>query len=162
MVFTSIVNFIRTRGPDEFWRKRRIFKLSAVSVKLFRFSWIFFNLKLCLKHFYGRRRNCYKLAIRSVNRAMQFSTINRDLKKQDLEEVRWHYHNDLYNNNFLFLKLLLLFSYGRSELKLELHNMVSTSITSEMLCKSQTYCWIVKCCLSLLCGSRRLSRLSQK
>lgn len=31
MVFTSVVNFVRSRGPDEFWRKRRIFKLAAVS-----------------------------------------------------------------------------------------------------------------------------------
>lgn len=30
MVFQSLVNFVRARGPDEFWRKRRIFKLSAV------------------------------------------------------------------------------------------------------------------------------------
>lgn len=30
MVFTTVVNFIRSRGPDEFWRKRKIFKLAAV------------------------------------------------------------------------------------------------------------------------------------
>ncbi|CAD7081557.1 unnamed protein product [Hermetia illucens] len=24
MVFTSLVNYVRTRGPDEFWRKRKI------------------------------------------------------------------------------------------------------------------------------------------
>lgn len=30
MVFTTAVNFIRSRGPDEFWRKRKIFKLAAV------------------------------------------------------------------------------------------------------------------------------------
>lgn len=33
MVFTSIVNFVRSRGPDEFWRKRKIFKLSSVRKK---------------------------------------------------------------------------------------------------------------------------------
>lgn len=31
MVFTSVINFVRCRGPDEFWRKRKIFKLAAVS-----------------------------------------------------------------------------------------------------------------------------------
>lgn len=30
MVFTSVINFIRARGPDEFWRKRKIFRLTAV------------------------------------------------------------------------------------------------------------------------------------
>lgn len=31
MVFLSIANFVRSRGPDEFWRKRKIFKMAAVS-----------------------------------------------------------------------------------------------------------------------------------
>lgn len=34
MVFTSVVSFVRSRGPDEFWRKRRIFKLAAVIITL--------------------------------------------------------------------------------------------------------------------------------
>lgn len=33
MVFTSVVNLIRSKGPDEFWRKRKILKLAAVSLK---------------------------------------------------------------------------------------------------------------------------------
>lgn len=33
MVFTTAVNFIRARGPDEFWRKRKIFKLAAVRIQ---------------------------------------------------------------------------------------------------------------------------------
>lgn len=36
MVFTSVVNLVRSRGPDQFWRNRKIFKLSAVLfLKLF-------------------------------------------------------------------------------------------------------------------------------
>lgn len=31
MVFTSVVRFIRSRGPDEFWRKRKVFKLASVN-----------------------------------------------------------------------------------------------------------------------------------
>lgn len=31
MVFTTAVNFVRVPKPDEFWRKRKIFKLAAVS-----------------------------------------------------------------------------------------------------------------------------------
>lgn len=30
MVFTTVINYVRSRGPDELWRKRRIFKLAAV------------------------------------------------------------------------------------------------------------------------------------
>ncbi|XP_055697571.1 39S ribosomal protein L20, mitochondrial [Phlebotomus papatasi] len=67
MVFTTFVNFIRTRGPDEFWRKRKIFKLSA--------------------HFLGRRRNCYSLAIRNVHRALQYATKGRRLKKRDMSDL---------------------------------------------------------------------------
>ncbi|XP_001689366.3 39S ribosomal protein L20, mitochondrial [Anopheles arabiensis] len=67
MVFTSVVNFVRSRGPDEFWRKRRIFKLAA--------------------HYIGRRRNCYSIAIRNVNRALAYATKGRELKKEDMREL---------------------------------------------------------------------------
>lgn len=42
MVFTTVANLVRSRGPDEFWRKRKIFKLAAVS----RFKIKMFNVKL--------------------------------------------------------------------------------------------------------------------
>ncbi|KYN10561.1 PREDICTED: 39S ribosomal protein L20, mitochondrial [Trachymyrmex cornetzi] len=68
MVFLSLSFLTRARGPDEFWRKRKIFKLAA--------------------HFYGRRRNCYSIAIRSVHRALTYSTVGRQLKKEDMKELR--------------------------------------------------------------------------
>ncbi|XP_050429533.1 39S ribosomal protein L20, mitochondrial [Adelges cooleyi] len=67
MVFTTAMMMVRSRGPDEFWRKRKIFKIAA--------------------HFSGRRRNCYSIAIRAVHRALQFATIGRDLKKQDMGQL---------------------------------------------------------------------------
>lgn len=67
MVFLSAQLFVRCRGPDEFWRKRQIFKLAA--------------------HFIGRRRNCYSLAVRGVQRALLFATRGRKLKKQDMREL---------------------------------------------------------------------------
>ncbi|XP_044751416.1 39S ribosomal protein L20, mitochondrial [Coccinella septempunctata] len=67
MVFTSLVNYIRSRGPDEFWRKRKIFKLAA--------------------HYVGRRRNCYSIAIRNVHRALVYSTKGRKLKKLDMGDL---------------------------------------------------------------------------
>ncbi|XP_029169700.1 39S ribosomal protein L20, mitochondrial [Nylanderia fulva] len=68
MVFLSLNLLARCRGPDEFWRKRKIFKLAA--------------------HYLGRRRNCYSLAIRSVHRALVFATQGRRLKKIDIKELR--------------------------------------------------------------------------
>uniref|UniRef100_A0A8D8GAP6 Large ribosomal subunit protein bL20m n=1 Tax=Culex pipiens TaxID=7175 RepID=A0A8D8GAP6_CULPI len=67
MVFTSVVNFVRARGPDEFWRKRKIFKLAA--------------------HYMGRPRNCYGITIRSVHRALAYATKGRALKKLDMREL---------------------------------------------------------------------------
>lgn len=67
MVFLSVVNFIRSRGPDEFWRKRRVFRLAA--------------------HFIGRRRNCYSVAVRNVHRALVYATKARHLKKDDMKTL---------------------------------------------------------------------------
>lgn len=33
MVFLTAQLFVRCRGPDEFWRKRQIFKLAAVNIQ---------------------------------------------------------------------------------------------------------------------------------
>ncbi|XP_032679568.1 39S ribosomal protein L20, mitochondrial [Odontomachus brunneus] len=68
MVFLSLSLLGRNRGPDEFWRKRKIFMLAA--------------------HHMGRRRNCYSIAIRSVHRALQYCTLGRKIKKQDMKELR--------------------------------------------------------------------------
>lgn len=67
MVFVSVVNLIRSRGPDEFWRKRKIFRLAA--------------------HFIGRRRNCYSVAVRYVHRALVYATKARYLKKADMKNL---------------------------------------------------------------------------
>ena len=47
------------------------------------FVFIFFFFK----YFYGRRRNCYSLAIRSVHRALVYATKSRALKKQDMRDL---------------------------------------------------------------------------
>ncbi|XP_075211740.1 mitochondrial ribosomal protein L20 [Lycorma delicatula] len=67
MVFQTAVLLIRNRGPDEFWRKRKIFKLAA--------------------HFWGRKRNCYSIAIRYVHRALAYATMSRKLKKIDMRNL---------------------------------------------------------------------------
>nr|CAG4648358.1 EOG090X0H9C [Moina brachiata] len=57
----------RAPKPDSFWRKRRVFKMTA--------------------HYYGRKRNCYSIAIRLVHRALAFSTKSRRLKKLEIKEL---------------------------------------------------------------------------
>ncbi|KAL1457891.1 hypothetical protein WDU94_008072 [Cyamophila willieti] len=63
MVFPTALLLARTPNPDRFWKKRKIFKMSA--------------------HFYGRSRNCYSIAIRSVHRALQYARRSKDHKKAD-------------------------------------------------------------------------------
>ncbi|XP_059058913.1 large ribosomal subunit protein bL20m-like isoform X2 [Achroia grisella] len=67
MVFLSVINWVRSRGPDEYWRKRKIFRLSA--------------------HYIGRRRNCYSVAVRNVHRALVYATKARKLKKADMKAL---------------------------------------------------------------------------
>ncbi|XP_008557272.1 39S ribosomal protein L20, mitochondrial [Microplitis demolitor] len=67
MVFKSLTLFARSRGPDEFWRKRKIFKMSA--------------------HFHNRRRNCYSIAIKGVHRALMYCFRGRRLKRQQFHEL---------------------------------------------------------------------------
>ncbi|XP_013141124.1 PREDICTED: 39S ribosomal protein L20, mitochondrial [Papilio polytes] len=67
MVFLTLTNLIRVRGPDEIWRKRKIFRLAAAYV--------------------GRRRNCYSVAVRNVHRALVYATKTRKLKKDDMKEL---------------------------------------------------------------------------
>jgi len=64
MVSPTLALFVRSRGPDEFWRKRKIFKLAA--------------------HYRGRRRNVYSITIRNVHRALVYATKGRKLKKLDM------------------------------------------------------------------------------
>ncbi|XP_034256003.1 39S ribosomal protein L20, mitochondrial [Thrips palmi] len=57
-------NRIYQPGPSKFWRRRRILRMSA--------------------HHFGRRRNCYRLALRSVQKALVYSTKARKLRCNDL------------------------------------------------------------------------------
>jgi hypothetical protein len=39
------------------------------------------------QHLWGRRRNCYRIAIQGVHRSMQHAAIGRDVRKTDIAEV---------------------------------------------------------------------------
>ncbi|XP_065219486.1 large ribosomal subunit protein bL20 [Planococcus citri] len=70
MVFHTLVlagrAFIRNPipGPDIFWKRRRIFRLTS--------------------YLYGRRRNCYRTAIRALHHVLEDCTRGRRVKKQDM------------------------------------------------------------------------------
>ncbi|KAL0274570.1 UNVERIFIED_CONTAM: hypothetical protein PYX00_002671 [Menopon gallinae] len=50
------------RGPDRFWKRRKVLRMSA--------------------HFYGRKKQCYSIAIRYVQKALQYVTAGRKLRKE--------------------------------------------------------------------------------
>ncbi|XP_064092667.1 large ribosomal subunit protein bL20m-like [Macrobrachium nipponense] len=67
MVIVSPTLFARARGADRFWKRRRILALSA--------------------HFFGRKQNCYSIAIKYVQRALRFSTKGRALRKKEMKNL---------------------------------------------------------------------------
>uniref|UniRef100_A0A023FTU7 Putative mitochondrial ribosomal protein l20 n=1 Tax=Amblyomma parvum TaxID=251391 RepID=A0A023FTU7_AMBPA len=69
MVFLTVLNLGQKvkSGASKFWKRQRIFQLSA--------------------NFYGRRRNCYRLAIRSVQKALTHSQAGRQIKRKELNQL---------------------------------------------------------------------------
>ncbi|KAJ1524980.1 hypothetical protein ONE63_009831 [Megalurothrips usitatus] len=61
-------NRLYNPGPTKFWRRRRVLKQSA--------------------HFFGRRRNCYRIAIRTLEKALQYAVKGRQAKCEDLMKLR--------------------------------------------------------------------------
>lgn len=71
----NLTRILMARHPstvynDSYWKKRQIFKMSA--------------------HFYGRARNCWSIAIRRVQRALQYVVAGRKLRKM--------WYHDMWNN----------------------------------------------------------------
>ena len=54
-------------GPDRFWGRRKI--------------------KMMTAHFYGRSRNCYKLAVRYNTRALKQAGEARQARKKDAQDL---------------------------------------------------------------------------
>ncbi|CAL4144993.1 unnamed protein product [Meganyctiphanes norvegica] len=67
MVISSPTLFARARGADKYWRRRRIMSLS--------------------QHYYGRKQNCFSIAIKYVNRALRYSTLHRQIKKREDKQL---------------------------------------------------------------------------
>lgn len=67
MVFLSLSCWIRSRGPDRYWKVQEVLKHA--------------------RHFRGRKNRCYSLAVRAVRRAMVYATKGRMLKKRNMRAL---------------------------------------------------------------------------
>lgn len=67
MVFLSLPCWIRSRGPDRFWKVQEVLKHA--------------------RHFRGRKNRCYSLAVRAVRRAFVYATKGRMLKKRNMRTL---------------------------------------------------------------------------
>ncbi|XP_037108874.1 39S ribosomal protein L20, mitochondrial [Syngnathus acus] len=67
MVFLSVSRWIRSRGPDRYWKVQELLKHA--------------------RHFRGRKNRCYSLAVRAVTRAFVYATKGRKLKKRNIRKL---------------------------------------------------------------------------
>ncbi|XP_041836655.1 39S ribosomal protein L20, mitochondrial [Melanotaenia boesemani] len=67
MVFLTLPCWIRSRGPDRFWKVQELLQHA--------------------RHFRGRKNRCYSLAVRAVRRAFVYATKARQLKKRNMRRL---------------------------------------------------------------------------
>uniref|UniRef100_A0A3Q2XIT7 Mitochondrial ribosomal protein L20 n=1 Tax=Hippocampus comes TaxID=109280 RepID=A0A3Q2XIT7_HIPCM len=67
MVFLTLSRWIRSRGPDRYWKVQELLKHA--------------------RHFRGRKNRCYSLAVRAVRRAFVYATKGRKLKKRNMRTL---------------------------------------------------------------------------
>ncbi|KAK2167120.1 hypothetical protein LSH36_32g21006 [Paralvinella palmiformis] len=65
MVFLTLFNLARNRGPDKYWRVQQQLRM----------SW----------HFRTRTRTCYRIGMNVVNKALMYSYNGRKLKKEQMK-----------------------------------------------------------------------------
>ncbi|XP_030275277.1 large ribosomal subunit protein bL20m [Sparus aurata] len=67
MVFLSLSCWIRSRGPDRYWKVQEVLKHA--------------------RHFRGRKNRCYSLAVKAVRRAFVYATKGRRLKQRNMRTL---------------------------------------------------------------------------
>ncbi|XP_062320779.1 39S ribosomal protein L20, mitochondrial [Osmerus eperlanus] len=67
MVFLTLSNWIRNRGPDRYWKVQEVLKNA--------------------RHFRGRKNRCYSLAVRAVRRAFVYATKARKAKRRNMRSL---------------------------------------------------------------------------
>ncbi|CAL1286832.1 unnamed protein product [Larinioides sclopetarius] len=68
MVFLSMINYATKRTFDSCFKRQKIFKLTA--------------------KYYGRKRNCYRVAIKFLQKALKYTTVGRKIKPEYLYRLR--------------------------------------------------------------------------
>ncbi|XP_059491258.1 large ribosomal subunit protein bL20m [Neocloeon triangulifer] len=123
MVFLSnMMNFamrfvgsLNCKGPDKFWRKRKYFKMSA--------------------HFTGRKRNCFRIGVRYVHRALVYNTQNRKLHKESIKNL-WDTRLNGACMEHGFSSKLLLSSLERQNIMLDRKSLSNLAIWEPRTFKS--------------------------
>ncbi|XP_069039899.1 large ribosomal subunit protein bL20m [Lepisosteus oculatus] len=67
MVFLTLSRWIRSRGPDRYWRVQEVLKNA--------------------RHFRGRKNRCFRLAVRAVRRAFVYATKARKAKRRNMRTL---------------------------------------------------------------------------
>ncbi|XP_073324313.1 large ribosomal subunit protein bL20m [Pagrus major] len=67
MVFLTLSCWIRSRGPDRYWKVQEVLKHA--------------------RHFRGRKNRCYSLAVKAVRRAFVYATKGRRLKQRNMRTL---------------------------------------------------------------------------
>jgi len=67
MVFLTLSCWIRSRGPDRYWKVQELLKHA--------------------RHFRGRKNRCYSLAVKAVRRAFVYATKARKQKKRNMRSL---------------------------------------------------------------------------
>ncbi|XP_043917810.1 39S ribosomal protein L20, mitochondrial [Protopterus annectens] len=67
MVFLTLACWIRSRGPDRYWRVQEVLKHA--------------------RHFRGRKNRCFSLAVRAVRRAFVYCTKARKQKRRNMRKL---------------------------------------------------------------------------
>ena len=68
MVFLSVVNYVTRTGYDKAFKRQKILKLTA--------------------KYFGRRRNCYSIAIKFLQKALRYTTVTRKIKPAYVNQLR--------------------------------------------------------------------------
>ncbi|XP_058874807.1 large ribosomal subunit protein bL20m [Acipenser ruthenus] len=67
MVFLTLSRWIRSRGPDRYWKVQELLKHA--------------------RHFRGRKSRCYRLAVRAVRRAFVYASKSRKRKRRSMRTL---------------------------------------------------------------------------
>lgn len=67
MVFLTLSRWIRSRGPDRYWKVQEVVRNA--------------------RHFRGRKNRCYGLAVKAVTRAFVYATKARRVKKRNMRTL---------------------------------------------------------------------------